>query len=79
MDAPFGREFVYRSVPQNRCREAILAMHLESAAFLGHITDQEPNESSGHCEPRVLKPLTGGFWLALSANKTDAPNTRVFF
>ena len=60
-------------------RRPILAMHLESAAFLGHITHQEPNESSGHCEPRVLKPLTGGFWLALSANKTDAPNTRVFF
>jgi len=58
---------------------SILAMHLESAAFLGHMAHQEPNESSGHCEPRVLKPLTGGFWLALSANKTDAPSTRVFF
>ena len=34
---------------------------------------QELDESSSHCEPRVLKPLTGGFWLALSANKTDAP------
>jgi hypothetical protein len=60
-------------------RGSILAMHLESAAFLGHMAHQEPNESSGHCEPRVLKPLTGGFWLALSANKSDAPNTRVFF
>jgi hypothetical protein len=60
-------------------RGSILAMHLESAAFLGHMAHQEPNESSGHCEPRVLKPLAGGFWLALSANKSDAPNTRVFF
>jgi hypothetical protein len=60
-------------------RSSILAMHLESAAFLGHMAHQEPNESSGHCEPRVLKPLTGGFWLALSANKTDALSTRVFF
>jgi hypothetical protein len=32
----------------------------------------------GHCEPRVLKPRYGGFWLALSAHSIDAPSTRVF-
>jgi hypothetical protein len=63
--------------------KAFPAKLLERAVFLGHIGAQRPKgiakaESSGHCEPRVLRPLFGGFWLALFTQHTDAPNTRVF-
>jgi hypothetical protein len=52
------------------------ALHLESAAFLGHIIAQEPDESSGHCRPRVPKPLSDGFWLALIKLTKPTPQTR---
>jgi hypothetical protein len=70
-----SRRFRFRSPSQT--------IHLESAAFVGHMAGQDLSESLhanqfGHCEPRVLKPRYGGFWLALSANSIDAPSTRVF-
>ena len=54
----------------------VLAMHLESAAFLGHMAYQDPNESSGHCRPRVPKPVSDGFWLALIKLTKPTPQTR---
>src|ERR1700722_19121039 len=46
-------------------------IHLESAAFVFHMSRTTP-ESSGHREPRVLSP-SNGFWLAPSANQNRRP------
>ena len=46
-------------------------IHLESAAFVFHMSGTTP-DSSGHCEPRVLSP-SNGFWLAPSANQNRRP------
>jgi hypothetical protein len=56
----------------NRAKQR-LTIHLESAAFVFHMSGTTP-ESSGHCEPRVLSPFNG-FWLAPSAPK-PTPQTR---
>ena len=40
-------------IPRRAC-----VIVLESAAFMRHIQYRDLGDKSGHCEPRVLKPLT---------------------